>query len=81
MAKGLSIHDVKEDCSNVLHLIELMLISPFTNAKVERLFSRMSRVKTDLRNRLRRNCLDVCLRIKKEGVTVNAFNPDPVMEL
>ena len=42
--------DVKEDCSNVLHLMLLMLIVPFTNAKVERLFSRMNRAKTNLRS-------------------------------
>ena len=57
---------VKEDCSNVLHLIELMLIVPFTNAKVERLFSRMNIVKTDLRNRLCHARLDICLRIGEE---------------
>ena len=72
---------VKEDCSNVLDLIELMLIAPFTNTKLERLFSRMSRVKTDLRNRLSCNHLNVYVRIGEEGVAVDVFNPNPVIEL
>ena len=39
-------------CSNALHIIELLLITSFTNPKLERMFSRLSRVKTDYRNRL-----------------------------
>ena len=41
----------------------------------------MNRVKTDLRNRLSRNHLDICVTIGKEGVAVDTFNPDPVIEL
>ena len=29
---------VQRECRNVLHVIEILLITPFTNAKVERLF-------------------------------------------
>ena len=43
---------IKQECKNVLHVFEIMLIVPFTNAKVEHLFSRMNRVKTDICNRL-----------------------------
>ena len=32
------------DCKNVMHLFEILLVVPFTNAIVERLFSRMNRV-------------------------------------
>ena len=67
--------DVKEDCSNVSHLIELVLIVPFTNTKVERLFSRMNKVKIVM------NRLKICLRIGEEGLAVDAFNLDPVIEL
>ena len=70
--------DVKEDCSNVLHLIELMQIVPFTNAKLERLFLSVNRVKTDLRDRMSRNCLGVCLRTGEEDAAVDACKPDPV---
>ena len=72
---------VKEDSSNVLHLIELKLIASITKAKLERLFSRMNRVKTDLRNRLSCNHLNICLSIGDEGVAVDVFNPNPVIEL
>ena len=31
----------------ILHLIEILLITPFSNEKLERIFSRMLRVKND----------------------------------
>ena len=31
--------DVMSNCSNVLHIIELLLIMPFSNTKLERMFS------------------------------------------
>ena len=71
---------IKQECKNVLHVFEIMLIVPFTNAKVERLFSRMNRVKTDIRNRLSRRRLDVCLRVSEEGPDVAGFDPDPVID-
>ena len=46
--------DVRDECNTVLHLIESLLCTPFTNAKVERGFSRMARVKTDFRSQLSR---------------------------
>ena len=60
---------------NVLHLIELLLITPTTNAKVERMFSRMKRVKSDWRNRLTRERLENNLRIGEDGPSVKDFNP------
>ena len=71
---------IKQECKNVLHVFEIMLIVPFTNAKVERLFSRMNRVKTDIRNRLSRRRLDVCLHVGEEGPDVAGFDPDPVID-
>ena len=41
---------IKSQCSDVLHVIKLLQITPFTNAKLEQMFSRMNRVKTDFRN-------------------------------
>ena len=38
--------DLKKECENVLHVIKILLIIPYTNAKVEQLFSRMNQVKT-----------------------------------
>ena len=36
---------LKENVKNVLYVIELLLITPFTNAKLERVFSCMNRIK------------------------------------
>ena len=63
-----------------LHVFEIMLIVPFTNVKVEHLFSRMNRVKTDICNRLSRQRLDVYLRVGEEGPVVTGFDPDPVID-
>ena len=52
----------------------------FTNAKLERMFSRIGRVKTDFRNRLERKHLDACLRISEEGPSVEDFNPDEAID-
>ena len=40
---------VKSQCSEVLHVIKLLLITPFTNAKLERMVSRVNRLKMDFR--------------------------------
>ena len=58
-----------------------MLIVPFTNAKVEHIFSKMNWVKTDSWNRLSRARLDVFLRLGKEGPSIESFNADPVIDL
>ena len=41
---------IKSQCSNILHVIELLVITPFTNAKLKKMFSRMNRVKMDFCN-------------------------------
>ena len=40
-------HKVKTECMNVLHVLEILLSTPFTNAKVERMFSKTARIKAD----------------------------------
>ena len=67
---------VKKECGNILHIFEILLITPFTNAKVERVFSRMARVKTNWRNRLCRDRLDNLLRIGEDGPSVDEYSPD-----
>ena len=52
------------------------LMCPFTNAKLERVFSGMNRVKTDRRSSLSTHCLDVLLRISEDGPSLEEFNPD-----
>ena len=63
-----------------MHLFEILLAVPFTNAIVERLFSCMNRVKTDFRNRLRRSRLDTCLPVGEDHTSIEDFNPDRVIE-
>ena len=41
-----------KECDNLLHLIEILLITPFSNGKLERMFSRMLRLKNDWGNKL-----------------------------
>ena len=37
----------KNECKNILNTIEILLITTVTNVRLERMFSWMSRVKTD----------------------------------
>ena len=63
-----------------MRLFEFLLVIPFTNAIVERLFSRMNRVKTDFCNRLSRSRLDTCLGVGEDHTSTEDFNPDSVIE-
>ena len=65
-------------CSNVLHIIEFLLITPFTNAKLERIFSRLNRVKTDYCNRLGQEQLKHLLRIG-EVLEIEEFDANVFM--
>ena len=71
--------DLEKECENVLHVIEILLITPFANAKVERLFSRINRVKTIKRNRLDRDRLDLYLRVGEQRRDIEEFDPDIVI--
>jgi hypothetical protein len=51
----------------VLLLVELLLSIPISNAKVERMFSLMNRVKTDFRASLTENTLNNLIRIRMES--------------
>ena len=53
--------EISKECSNILHIIELLLITPYANAKLERMFSTLDCVKTDWRNRMGRDRLDASL--------------------
>ena len=72
--------ELMSDCKNVMDLFEILLVVPFTNAIAERLFSRMNRVKIDVRNRLSRSRLDTCLRIGEDRTSIEDFNQDRVIE-
>ena len=57
---------IKNERKNFLNIIEILLNTPVTNAKLERMFSCMLKVKTDQRNRLDER-LDYNLRMSEEG--------------
>ena len=69
-----------KECDNILHVIKIFLITPFSNGKLERMFSRMLRVKNDWRNKLGRDQLEALLRISEEGPSIENFNPDIAIE-
>ena len=71
---------IVNDCSNILHIIEILLCTPFSNAKLERMFSRMTWVKTDYRNRLGRTLLDACQHVSENGVKLSCYDPDPAID-
>ena len=58
---------------------QILLIIPFTNAKVERLFTKMNRLKSIERNWLGRDNLDLPLHIGEEGPPSEEFNPKLVI--
>ena len=57
-------------------MIELLLITLFTNAKFEHVFSRMDQIKTELHNSHGQERLDTQFRIWEEGVNITEFNQD-----
>ena len=73
--------ELNSEYENVLYLFEILFVMPFTNAKVERMFSRMLRVKSDWRDRLTRDHLDSLLWINVEGEILEMFNPEPAVNL
>ena len=56
------------------------MTTPFSNAKLERMFSTMGRVKTDWRNQISRDQLEANLRISQEGNSIDGFCPDGAIE-
>ena len=72
---------MQHECPNVLMIFELLMVVPFTNAKVERIFSRMARVKIDWRNRFGLDRLDAVLRIGEDGPEMTNFDPLNAMTL
>ena len=64
---------------NLKHVIQILLLYPVSNAKVERLFSTMKRVKNDWRASLDEQTLEQLLRIRAEGPSLADFDPLPVV--
>ena len=68
---------VVRECTNMLHVVEILLITPFANAKLERVFSQMNQIKTDSRTCLGLERIDTQMCISKEGASIVEFKPDP----
>ena len=64
-----------------LLLVELLLSIPISNAKVERVFSLMNRIKTDFRAALSGYTLNNRVRIRMEGPPLKQFDPTPAIQL
>ena len=70
-----------EGWSMVLLLAELLFSIPISNAKVERLFSMMNRIKTDSRATLGESTLNSLIRISMEGPKFEEYDPTSAIHL
>ena len=61
----------------VLILVELLFAIPISNAKVERLFSLMNRVKPETRATLSESTLNNLVTIWAEGPELQDYDPTP----
>ena len=67
--------------SDVLILIELLFTIPISNAKLERMFSKLNQVKTLQRGSLQQIRLEYLLRIAEEGPAVERYDVTPAMKI
>ena len=67
---------IKNSCKNSLNIIEILLITPITKAKIERIFNCLLRVKTNWRNRFTNERLNHNLRVNEEGVSISDYDPE-----
>ena len=70
-----------EKWRNVLALSELVFSLPFSNGKVERMFSMMKIIKTDRRTSLHTSTLLDLMEIQVEGPPLATFSPDRAVKL
>ena len=66
---------------NILRLCELVFSLPFANGHVERMFSTMKVIKTNLRTNLKSCTLSDLLEIKVEGPPLASFSADKAVSL
>ena len=64
---------ILEECKTVLHIFQILLVTPFTIVKVGQVFSCMNWIKTDWRNRLGQKRLDNLMIITEEGPPAEDF--------
>ena len=66
----------RESWHDIMILIKLCLCTPFSNATLERFFSHLKVVKTELRSRLSSESLDSLMRIRMKGLSIANFDKD-----
>ena len=65
--------DVVKECCHVLMIQEISLTGPFSNTKLGRMFSQITRVKNDWGSRLNQRNFDALLQIGEEGLGIHYF--------
>ena len=75
-SKLLIIGKNNEHWKNIMLLLELCLCTPFSNATLERFFSHLKVVKTQLRSKLSAERLNSIMRIRMKGLNLEEFNQD-----
>lgn len=71
----------KEDCPNLLTLVDLLLTIPASTAECERGFNLMKQIKNDWRCALANNTLNDLMTILLYGANVGSYNPARAVEL
>ena len=66
----------RESWYDIMILTELCLCLPFSNATLERFFSHLEVVKTELRSRLLSESLNSLMRIRMKGLSITDINKD-----
>ena len=72
-SKLVIINKSNEDWEDIMLLLELCLCSLFSNATLERFFSHLKVVKTQLRSKLSTECLNSIMRIRMKGLSLEEF--------
>ena len=62
-----------EHWKDIMLLLELFLCTPFSNATLERFFSHLKVVKTQLRSKLSAESLNSIMRIRMKGLSLEEF--------
>ena len=73
-SKLLIIGKNNEHWKNTMLLLELCLCTPFSNATLERFFSHLKVMKTQLRSKLLAESLNSIMRIRIKGLSLEEFN-------
>ena len=66
----------REKFPNLAQLVHILLVIPVSNAKVERGFSTMRRIKSDWRSSLGEETLDHLMRISIDSPPLTQFEPN-----